>query len=194
MIGRGIPWLFVGRVGMEVNWDLVINNLPLARAVAASHTTSRVTIDELVWGVGLNTLIKCSRTWRVDGEAKFTTYAWGSLHKAMSKFVTKYRFLSLDAESFAEIVDPSTPLNTVSHDAYSILEKLDLFDRLLLMMRYWQGMTMPEIAEQLGCSKVSVHKYLGEAIERCQQVVNHDALKWYASKRSPAQVPREQTP
>lgn len=155
----------------KINWKLVVNNLSLCGAVAKkiSPLPSNITLDELIWGPGITTLIKCSQVWRPNNGTKFSTYSWISLSRSMKKFIIKYpQHLSLDAHDF--VCPYSTKIESKS-EVYNIMSKLELFDRLILIMRYWRNMSFLEISKELNCSSATVWEYEQDALEHCRLIV-----------------------
>ena len=154
----------------KVNWDLVVGHLNVCADVAErlAPRSPQVSIDELVWGPGINTLMRCSRAWKPDGAANFSTYLRVSLGRSMSRFISKQKHITLGPS--VEVDDNDFCLLQIESklDAYNILERVNMFDRVVLLMRYIQGMTYVEMAEELGCSGSTAFKYEREAIENCR--------------------------
>ena len=57
---------------------------------------------------------------------------------------------------------------------YRLLEKLPTKHRIALVLRRVEGLTVPDIAEQMGASEASIKRWLGKAEAAVQTAIQDD--------------------
>lgn len=161
------------RLQGDMLWSLVVDNMALCGSIAQRFKPliSYITIEELVTGPGMSALIRCARSWDKD-KGKFLTYAWKPIYRSMA------RYISVTCKKHVTEIQDTEPdvdareKNEAIIDAYNILSNVPEFDRIILLMRYWQCKTLEEIGTFFGCSKTQAYIYIKEALEQCRQGIN----------------------
>jgi DNA-directed RNA polymerase specialized sigma subunit len=125
-----------------MNWSLVTDNLDLCRAIAVRIPRSpTITIDDLVYGPGMDVLIRGAKAWNPNRGIKFTSYVFQGIHRSMFRYVQQAM-----RRVHVPIDDVDEPADFVEHeyriDAYNVLRGLDKLDRFVLLLRFWKGMTI----------------------------------------------------
>lgn len=116
-------------------------------------------------------LVRCAQLWDPDrGAAKFSTYVYVSL-----KWKVKPEDVFLPASSF-ELKDLEAPFSFFLVEArdtvFNILRGLREVDRMVLLMKYWRGMSARAIGRELGWSWTKAQYMLENALSAARRVAD----------------------
>lgn len=157
-------------------WKCVSDNILLAYKVA--HRLKIVDIDVYVHDIGIKVLIKCWKGYDPLFGA-FSTYAYTALYREFIRHRATLTKTRLDAcpESIIYRIVEHTDTAVIQY----ILDSLSHYDRMLVEMYYWQGMSLSEIADDLCMCKGTVRNHLAKAVEACKNLAqqydgSHEAL------------------
>ena len=138
-------------------WAVVQRFLPLCYKLAKGS-------EELVHEVGIPCVLNCLAQHDPLGAASFGTYLYSALRRRYAGWYRRPQTVEQFQER-AAIPEPEFD-DTVQY----IMDRLDEYDRALLVLRFWEGMTLQEIADVIGSSKATVSVELRRALERARDV------------------------
>lgn len=120
--------------------------------------------------IGLDALHRASRAW--DGyTSAFSTYAYRAVLYAYIQASKKHRVTYVSDKylnSFPAPID-SDEHDTSDHIQY-LLSQLCEMDRLVIIARFYGGMTYEEMADELGLVKATVHGYVKSALKKMRRI------------------------
>jgi RNA polymerase sigma-70 factor (sigma-E family) len=70
-----------------------------------------------------------------------------------------------------EAAADNTAESSLRLDTFTALNRLPARQRVCIVLRYWEDLTVPQIASCLGCGQGTVKRYLSEAIGRLSELV-----------------------
>lgn len=151
-------------------WSLVSGNIPLGFSIAHRYfdlydeeTINRITIDKL---------LQCARGYdRKLGVAKFSTYARKALYRAFQQESRRKTFLRIDDVENSFSINEKCEYDDVEEIEY-LLKGLHPYDRSLLLLYFWKGLTYDELAVKVGSSRSGVYSDLQKAIYTCRSLAN----------------------
>ncbi len=122
--------------------------------------------EELVHAVGIPTILKCLARYNPLGAASFGTYLYIALrHGYVGWFRSRRRLVVEQAEGEER---PAPAEQELDDTVQYILEGLAPYDRALLALRFWEGLTLQEIADAIGCSKTTASGDLQTALKNAR--------------------------
>jgi len=149
----------------DEQWRLVVDNMGLCWWALAKLGGAD---EALVCDVGLPTLQRCAELW--DEQRPFALYAKRALFLEYAKAMrrarrmgARMRPLSDDARALDE-----APTLDCRDEVLTIMGRLSRYDRMLLLMRYWGGMTYDDIGQELGVPKPTVADQVRKALRRAR--------------------------
>ena len=161
-----------------VAWAVVADSLPIARAVLRTVGLDECTISD----VGIPALAKAWRAYDPDRGS------WKAFAQRVVKIeaVVYRKRTELDRKKAREFsldvwraLDDGTALQRdhkdegeLSPDVGYILERLSEEDRLVLVLRFWGNLSLPEIAEVMGFVKSGAWLRVKRALERAREVID----------------------
>lgn len=145
-------------------WALVTANIGLCYTVLKRM---RVNTDReyLVHEVGIPCLLSCAEYWKPTG-ASFSTYAYRALYRRFKQHLDR----TSRAYELHEHPAEYTPDFETSDLVQYILEGVSEYHRLLLVLRFYQELTLKEIADVVGCSKGTIHNHMRQAMAEALSV------------------------
>lgn len=154
-----------GKTYSKSTWQRVIDNMGLGAHIARifgindEHVINPITID---------TLLKCAEGYD-SAKASFSHYASRSLYRAFQRY-RRYEKMTiglpddLEGEEFC-----------FEHDRRDMVQLamkgLDEYDRRVLLLYYWQGLSMQDIADLLGVVKSTVWLEIQRILTLCRRTV-----------------------
>lgn len=118
--------------------------------------------EALVYDVGLDIYARCKEL-HDSSKSSFTHYVWISLSRA-------YRRAHRPSITTNEFHDEGyIPQMDAALDVYSILDKLSLEDRRVLILYYWGGQSTETLGVVLKCSKSTAWLRWKAAIENARR-------------------------
>jgi RNA polymerase sigma factor (sigma-70 family) len=132
------------------------------------HTVSNKFIKSIdqhdISSISMATLWRCIERYDSTKGTKFTSYLYQQLLYAFKNELKK-RKLEFCCDSIEKISDEKT-----RQEAFDILNSLPQKTKKLLEQRYYDNMTMTEIAEANGYSRETARRRLKNAINACQKM------------------------
>jgi RNA polymerase sigma factor (sigma-70 family) len=133
------------------------------------HTVSNKFIKSIdphdISSISMATLWRCVQRYDKTKGTKFTSYLYQQLLYAFKNELKK-RKLEFCCDSLEKISDEKT-----KQEAFDILNSLPQKTKKLLEQRYYDNMTMTEIAEANGYSRETARRRLKNAITTCEKMV-----------------------
>lgn len=142
-------------------WALVLRHEGLALALARRFSDCNA--EELAEERGRPCLERCASHFDPSRGAEFATYAYTAL-------LREYGRARRTLESLPDEDEIPSDEDETSDDelVQLIVRSLDEYDREILRLRFWFGMTYLEIGEAAGVGKATAFKDVSRAIERCR--------------------------
>jgi RNA polymerase sigma factor (sigma-70 family) len=153
--------------GSETSWEALRGAVgQLAVAVLAGYPNAPVELDDLIQDVMVKLQdprrLAMARATR-NPENYLAVLMRNHIRDALRRFAIELR--AQDAFVSTIMVEP-TPGEERRMLSAEILDQLGPEDRKLLILRYWCGLTVPEIAERLGTSRSTISVRLHRVIAR----------------------------
>lgn len=149
-------------------WAMVVENLGLAYHMLKILHVPHHRWDELVYEEGVPTLMRCTQGF--DGSTEFSTYACTALRNAYLRHLGQQTDEQALPETLGYIDQGASELEAAEEVQY-VIDRLQDVDREILQMRYWQELTLDEIADNLGLSKGAVHARLSNALAHARTIL-----------------------
>ena len=143
-------------------WAVVQRFLPLCYKLVPPGQDR----DEVVHEAGIPCVLDCLRCHDPTGKAGFGTYLYAALRRRYLGWLRSRR-RAVAEQKYEREAPPEPELDdTVQY----ILEGLDEYDRGLLVLKYWEGLTLQEIADAVGCSKATISVDVQRALRKARNV------------------------
>jgi len=143
-------------------WAVVQRFLPMCYKLVPPHLDR----DEVVHEAGIPCVLDCLRCHDPTGKAGFGTYLYAALRRRYVGWLRSPR----RAVAEQKYERAAAPEPEVDDTVQYILERLDEYDRGLLVLKYWEGLTLVEIADAVGCSKATISVDLQHALRKARNV------------------------
>lgn len=141
----------------------------LGLAIKVARSFPNIEFDDALWGVCMPCIDRCLKT-HDPSRGAFSTYAVRAMRNALLGYLKRQvRFPYRIPEQF-DIADERIILAEIKMDAYTLLSCLSKRLKLVILMRFWKGMTHQEIGDKFGVSKTCITYWLNEAYEKCRVV------------------------
>lgn len=150
--------------------DLVVRHLPVARSLAARYTGRGVEVDDLRQAARVG-LVKAAR--RYDPEqGAFLSYAvpmaTGEIRHCFRDLARSARSQGADDELLEQMGESDPGFERA--EARVIVEQaigdLDETDRMILQLRFVDGLSQAEIGERIGATQAQISRTLARIIRR----------------------------
>lgn len=148
-------------------WSAVTNNIGLAYAVAKRFPFQWR--EELVSEVGIPCLCRAALNYNKD-MGSFSNYAMQWLRRRMYEWVKTKR-----AEQPLEDLRERSIVDSSKHDhrdaVLYALNGLPEYERMLLRLYFWEGLTYDDIALVAGVAKSTVSRHILLALKKCKHAL-----------------------
>ena len=147
---------------------LIAGHLSLAYGMANRYRRRGLPLEDLRQEALLG-LLQAARRYRPEQGARFSTYAVYWIKKQILAALEREKGQSLQAESLEEnrVPEPAAPGVPPQLDPPLILlQEIPVRERLVLMLSCQEGLTLKEIAGQLGITVEQVKQIRSKALRR----------------------------
>ena len=143
---------------LTLMWKLVQKNIGLIFHIAAKMNISK----DIAYDLGMDALIRCTTKFDPLRGYKFSTYVGRAIRNA---------FLDYEPRNTVELPDDLTIEQTDEIDVQYAINKLSKYDKTLIILRFWKGMTYQELADTTGTVKSTIHLHIKEALHRLKCIL-----------------------
>jgi RNA polymerase sigma factor (sigma-70 family) len=130
----------------------------------ANYYKKAVDLDEIE-SIKMDTLWKCVNKYEEDRGAKFTSYLYQQLTYAFKNRIKKKR-----VEFSCDTLEKQDFNMCSKKEVYDIMHGLSDEIKNILNQRFFQNMTMVEIAKANGYSRETARRRLKTAIKKCKKI------------------------
>jgi RNA polymerase sigma factor (sigma-70 family) len=130
----------------------------------ANYYKKAVDLDE-VESIKMDTLWKCVNKYQKDRGAKFTSYLYQQLTYAFKNRIKKKK-----VEFSCDTLEKQDFNMSSKKEVYDIMHGLSDEIKNILNQRFFQNMTMVEIAKANGYSRETARRRLKNAIKKCKKI------------------------
>jgi len=159
--------------------ELVVRHLPVARSLAARYTGRGVEADDLRQAAQMG-LVKAAR--RYDpAQGEFLSYAVtmanGEMRHCFRELARGVRTQRLDDNPHGQLAeqlgapDPGFERADARMMVEEAIDRLDEADRMIVRLRFVDGLSQAEIGERIGASQAQVSRALARILRRMRVVV-----------------------
>ena len=159
-----------------INWTLVCDNVRLgwahaikcAKKAGLSSQSSSEAVESLATAKCLDVLIECSRYWDPAFGVKFSTYACRALSRGVKPrdcFLSPPLRRAFDDNIPAPVGHVPCEITERKETLHALFATLEEKDHLVLLMRYWRGMTYRQIGAAFGCSPATGQNRVRKALK-----------------------------
>lgn len=167
------------RAPLQREEDLVVRHLPVARSLAARYAGRGVEIDDLRQAARMG-LVKAAR--RYDpSQGEFLSYAVpvanGEMRHCFRELARGVRTQHLDDDTQGPLAeqlgapDPGFERAEARMMVEEAIDRLDEADRMIVRLRFVDGLSQAEIGERVGATQAQVSRALARIIRRMRVVV-----------------------
>lgn len=145
-------------------WKRVAANMGLGRKMAEKFD---IHDEHIVTNIAIDTLLRCVEGYDAS-LAAFSTYASRSLYRAFQRYRKHER-------KFEHLLDDTLGgMFSIEHEdkdmVQFIMNGLDEYDKRILLLRYWQGLSMQQLADVLGVVKSTVWADIRRILTLCRRI------------------------
>ncbi|MFI5627516.1 sigma-70 family RNA polymerase sigma factor [Nocardioides sp. NPDC051685] len=166
-------------VPLQREEDLVVRHLPVARSLAARYAGRGVEIDDLRQAARMG-LVKAAR--RYDpARGEFLSYAVpvanGEMRHCFREMARGVRTQPLDDDTHGPLAeqlgapDPGFEQAEARVMVEDAIDRLDEADRMIIRLRFVEGLSQAEIGERIGATQAQVSRALARIIRRMRVMV-----------------------
>ena len=161
--------------------QVIKNNKALVKSIALKFRDSGLDLDDLIQE-GYIALARAFSKFNPDNETKFSTYAYVVVERALINVVEKYirrvRFNTPEelATPVADHRSVKQQQNLVSKDwLNSLFNSAGLSDRdkRVMMLRFYSGLLVQEVAEEMGISKSTVKLVTHNSLVKIRRIMEN---------------------
>ena len=155
-------------------WRVISNNMGLCWSMATKYGIYE---EETIRDVGISTLLRCVRSYQVNSGVKFSTYASAALKREYYKSQRrKYRHIDVARLTFNDQVCTEVEREALDQVQYT-LKQLSVYERILLTLRFWKGLTYEELGSHFDVSKATIGSDLKSTLLKCRQILDKEGDK-----------------
>ncbi len=144
-------------------WKKIQDHLPLCYSIAKKFP---VDSEILVSDVGIPLMLNALRTFDPK-RGEFTSYIYRLLHSRYSRYV------QVSQREVAMVILDIAQVEIMQHDdadlVLYLMKCLNEEERIMIVMRFWKGLTYEEIAIQFNVVKSTVYRVLKKALAKCDK-------------------------
>lgn len=147
--------------------DITVNQLGIARAVAGRWSgKSKIRFDELLSEANWH-LVRAVERYKPKPDANINTYIYCFVNRSIGRFCHRYR-----KPSQVEIPDkPHEPTDEREEREHfeHLISPCNRQEKEVLLMHFYDGLRIHEIANALGMSRRHVHRIKNSGLERIKE-------------------------
>ena len=146
-------------------WETVVGNMGLGRRIAIVFN---IYDEHIVTSITIDTLLRCVEGYD-PAKAAFSTYASRSLYRAFQRHLRCERTTSqLPFELLGEMFFSEHGHEDV---VQFLMNRLDEYDKRILLLYYWQGLSIRQLAAILGVVKSTAWADIQRILSKCRRIL-----------------------
>ncbi len=153
-------------------YDFVVEHMDIIERIARKSCRGRYDLVDELMEDAFDRTPRIVELWNPVYGVSLEAYVFGTLRRYMWKWMNK-NFARLEKNELLEDehAQPQSLDFETRDEVNSILERLDEYDRTLLVLYFFRGNTFKEIAAILNVSKGTARNHFRIALKRAKEVV-----------------------